>query len=54
MRTPTPANLNTFIRDATSWPAHKKRNQARRRMRKRVTRKAQEERDTKLLMNPNR
>lgn len=54
MRTPTPTRLNTFIRDATSWPAHKKRNQARKRLRKKVTRKAQQERDERMLLNPNR
>lgn len=54
MRTPTPTHLNTFVRDASSWPAHRKRNQARRRTRKVVTRRAQEERDKKMLMNPAR
>lgn len=54
MRTPTPSALNTFIRDAASWPSHKKRNKARKRTRKAVTRKAQRERDERLLINPNR
>lgn len=54
MRTPTPTHLNTFVRDAASWPKHKKDKKARNRERKTVAREAQKAKDQRLFLNPNR
>lgn len=47
-------HLNVFSRDASSWPKHRKDKKARHRERKTVARKAQQERENKLFLNPSR
>lgn len=54
MRTPTPTHLNNFVRDAATWPTHKKKSQKRNRERKVVARAAQRERDDRETKNPSR
>lgn len=54
LRTPTPTHLNTFVRDAASWPKHRKDKKARKRERKTIAREAQKAKDARLFMNPNR